>query len=239
MNIIEQYKQYLKESNQFMVDKEKLINNLSEPLRSYIKKDGYLLPRHLTYDELYDFYIDRLNALSNNEFIIDDDNRYAIEKIVLYMNQNPKFKGSLDKGLMIRGPVGAGKTLLFKGMQSVYSFLGNNILSIIDTYDVAARYLKTGPDIFYDEKYRCNIILCLTDNLIFDDIGVEPVVKYMGSEANVMAEIIYRRYKSRLITHFSSNLDSKILKEIYGERIVSRLKEMCNNLILKGNDRRI
>jgi len=238
MNIIEQYKQYLKESNQFMVDKEKLINNLSEPLRSYIKKDGCLLPGNLTYHELYDFYIDRLREFSNGELVIDDDNNYAIKQVVLYMNQDPKFKGSLDKGLMIRGPVGTGKTLLFEGMQSVYSLLGRKIFPVIDTYDVAARYLKAGPDIYYNERYLYNIILCLTHNLIFDDIGTEPIVKYMGSEANVMAEIIYRRYKGGLKTHFSSNLSSNILKEIYGERVVSRLREMCNDLVIKGNDRR-
>jgi len=238
MKIIEQYHQYLKESNQFMADKESIILELPEPLKSYIEKDGYLLPRHLTYNQLYDLYTEQLRELANYNLEIDDNNRFCIEQIVLYMNQNRKFKGSLNKGLMIRGPIGTGKTLLFKGMQKLYNLLGGNILPIIDTHDIAAKYLKTGPDIFYDVQFLFHAILCQTDNLIFDDIGVEACVKYMGSEANVMAEVILRRYNNNLKTHFSSNLDSLILKEIYGERVISRLKEMCNNLILKGGDRR-
>ena len=237
MKIIEQYHQYLKEANQFKADKESLINKLPEPLKSYIKKDGYLLPKHLTYVQLYDLYIDQLRELANYDLMIDDNNRFCIEQIVLNMNQDPKFKGSFDKGLMIRGPVGTGKTLLFRGMQKLYDLLGGNIFPIINTYNVTAKYLKIGPDIFYDIEFN-NIFLCKTNNIIFDDIGIESCVKYMGSESNIIAEIILRRYTNNLKTNFSSNLDLLILKEIYGERVISRLKEMCNDLILKGNDRR-
>lgn len=75
----------------------------------------------------------------------------------------------------------------------------------------------------------------------FDDLGTEYNAKFYGNEANVMADIIHERYElfktEGLITHFTTNLLRSEMKEKYGDRILSRLEEMCNFITLgNGND---
>ena len=239
MELIETYHNYLRDINQFHADKEGLIAALPDPLRGIIEDHGVLRPQDLSYTELYQLYVDKLRELADYELTIDDNNRDCIEQVVAYMGRNSKFKGSPDKGLIIRGPVGTGKTLLFQGLRKLYDAFQYN-MTIIDTYDIAAWYVKSGPSI-YDEVFpggRLDIILSRSDNIVFDDLGAEAESKYYGTNANCMGEIVLRRYKAQAKSYFTSNLDIKSLKQIYGERVTSRLKQMSNDIILKGDDRR-
>jgi DNA replication protein DnaC len=80
--------------------------------------------------------------------------------------------------------------------------------------------------------------------ICFQDLGSESEQRetmFMGTRTKVMQTIIQERSDARgNITFFSSNnsiTDSDTL-ELYGDRIVSRLKKMCNYFELKGKDRR-
>jgi DNA replication protein DnaC len=78
--------------------------------------------------------------------------------------------------------------------------------------------------------------------LCVDDFGSEPTESaYMGNRLEVMRCIIENRGDRRdRLTHIISNLPpgSKQLKEKYGDRVQSRLFEMCNYFELRGQDRR-
>ena len=71
-------------------------------------------------------------------------------------------------------------------------------------------------------------------------IKQQEVVKFVKGET-VVQTILQERGDGRgLITLISSNngiCDNDTL-ELYGDRIVSRLKKTCNYIELKGNDRR-
>jgi len=65
------------------------------------------------------------------------------------------------------------------------------------------------------------------------------VVNYFGNQANIIAEILYRRYDlNNYKTYVTTNLNGEVLKEHYGNRIFSRMKELFNDIILPGEDRR-
>lgn len=75
--------------------------------------------------------------------------------------------------------------------------------------------------------------------LVLDDIGVEKPTEWV---LQTLYTIIDRRNRNLKQTVFTSNYPIKGLKERVGERIVSRIVELCgkNNILnLKGKDRRL
>ena len=66
----------------------------------------------------------------------------------------------------------------------------------------------------------------------FDDLGTEDEVKHYGTQTNVLGQIILMRYElfqgRQVLTHFTSNLTAVQIEKYYGDRVRSRLREMCN-----------
>ncbi|WP_338813258.1 hypothetical protein V9L05_18110 [Bernardetia sp. Wsw4-3y2] len=104
----------------------------------------------------------------------------------------------------------------------------------IKLWDIAGNYQAKGDaGIHHDRR-----------NWLFDELGLERCreVKHYGQPVDIDDEIIRTRYEFFLagsITHFTSNLDKKMLEERYDVRANSRLSQMCNILILAGKDRRV
>jgi len=154
------------------------------------------------------------------------------------------------KGILLLGPVGCGKTAAMR-------FFERNVRTpyrIIPARDVARRFLtegftvldRYGAQAFASRSYgsgqgpdhRHPVTYC------FDDLGVEQNARLYGNECNVLAEILLDRYDRfvthRMVTHLTSNLNAPELETLYGDRLRSRLREMCNVLTFPANapDRR-
>ncbi len=136
---------------------------------------------------------------------------------------------SLQKGILLSGPVGCGKTTLMNLMRFVAQSENKFILKscrdisfefIQDGYEIIHRYSKGK---LYESNFR---------NYCFDDLGTENNLKYFGNECNVMAEIILSRYdlfiSRKLQTHITTNLSASEIEKQYGNRVRSRLREMVN-----------
>ena len=99
-----------------------------------------------------------------------------------------------------------------------------------------AALAKDSPKEFVAMK-RCKL-------LGIDDLGTEAViVKSYGNELSPLAELLATRYSSRLFTVITTNLSVREvggdvwedeLKAIYGDRILDRLREMCNTIFYDG-----
>lgn len=76
----------------------------------------------------------------------------------------------------------------------------------------------------------------------FDDFGAEGDAYHYGNKVNVMEEILQDRYEAfgryGMRTYITTNLNEEEIEGAYGTRVISRLREMCNFLVLKGQDRR-
>ena len=73
---------------------------------------------------------------------------------------------------------------------------------------------------------------------------MEQNARLYGNECNVLAEILLDRYDwfvtNGMRTHLTRNLNAPELETLYGDRLRSRLREMCNVLTFPANapDRR-
>lgn len=169
------------------------------------------------------------------DFKLDALDYPVILKLLAYFYRDEQwtdyFKLDLNKGILLTGPVGCGKTtimraftrLLPKGIQFGIKACREITFELEEEgTKVIGRYSKT----WEARQYSIAKPYC------FDDLGVEQTANWYGKEYNVMAEIIQSRYdyllQRGLLTHFTTNLNAKEIEDIYGPRIRSRLNEMVN-----------
>jgi len=163
------------------------------------------------------------------------------ENIISEFNKNNKKEISLNKGIFLVGDIGSGKSLIFE----IFKIYTSKILhknsfhqyqagDIIDNLNIKG---KVYFDKFSYNRSSNNIpnpITCYID----DVASRNEIVNYYGSVYNSMQELLTIRYniysKYRKLTHLSTNIFPQQLKEIYGIRVIDRMKEMFNLIELKG-----
>ncbi|MDP3016266.1 MAG: ATPase [Deltaproteobacteria bacterium] len=135
-----------------------------------------------------------------------------------------------NKGLLLSGPIGCGKTSLMKLLPYLAPHKTN--YEIIPTRNIVFNFNASGFEVL--EKYND------TKNYCFDDLGVEPTGCHYTKECNVMGEILLSRYDifkdgrepvlslPKGKTHITTNLNAEELEARYGSRVRSRMREMFN-----------
>lgn len=129
--------------------------------------------------------------------------------------------------LLIAGPTGTGKTY---AAYAVLRAMGIDRWQAVTYADLAAELRPSGrdPEAAFD-RYAKTLLLFL------DDLGAAK-----GSEwvEEMTYRLINRRYEQRLPSIFTTNVPLARLREVLGERVSSRLVEMCTRIVLTGGDRR-
>lgn len=193
-------------------------------------------------------------ALQQN-FEIDGSNELLFEALICYFNFDKKFESfqinsvgqspDIHKGLFIFGSVGVGKTKIMGLFQQ------NKRLcyQTISCRKLVNEYVKIGYEVLEPLSNIMYPIVSNFDNffqkeqgICLDDLGTESsdAVNF-GNRKNVMEQLILDRYDNEVPfwhTHITSNLNPSMIRDRYGERVVSRMREMFNIIEIKGNDRR-
>lgn len=171
--------------------------------------------------------------LFGEHFNIHNQDRELLFKLLIYIIRDKenaeRLNIQLNKGILLSGPVGCGKTSLMSILRFFLSIDSRYVMKscrdvsfefIREGYEVIIRYSRNS---FNHDKPR---VYC------FDDLGTENNLKYFGNECNVLAEILLSRYDffvSRgMITHITTNLNSTEIEDLYGIRVRSRMREMFN-----------
>lgn len=160
-------------------------------------------------------------------FKIYSEDILVLRKLILYtiheVDQCKNHNIDLNKGILLIGPVGSGKTSLMNILR-IFLFR-DEYYQIKSARDIAFEYQKDGVEIIqkYGKKHNA---LCI------DDLGVENNSKFYGNECNTIAEILLQRYELltnfNIKTHTTTNLNADELEELYGNRVRSRLRSMFN-----------
>lgn len=136
---------------------------------------------------------------------------------------------TLDKGLMLTGPIGCGKTSLMQLMRHLLQT--DQRFSLKSCRDISFEFIQDGYEVIHRYS-RGQLYASRPRVYCFDDLGIENNIKYFGNDCNVMAEVLLSRYDLYVargtMTHITTNLSASELEEAYGNRLRSRLREMVN-----------
>ncbi len=178
-----------------------------------------------------------------NKLIINESNKKILLILLAYFTGDfemiEKYNIDKNKGLYLCGDYGTGKTLIFSALYDFTSFVGINKFKFYSSIDIITETSKNGVETI--EKFQKNFSEGKTNafHCYIDDIAsVNEKINHFGNQYNIMELLILSRYeaytKYRKLTFFSSNLYPKQLKQTYNERIIERLREMCNIIELTG-----
>jgi energy-coupling factor transporter ATP-binding protein EcfA2 len=166
----------------------------------------------------------------------------TIYKLIIYMIKDQKIAEklqiNLDKGILLSGPIGCGKTSI---MQLIKPFSNHYTDYKIKTCrEISFEFAKQGFDALnsYTNKSGNQIRL---SGFCFDDLGAEQQIKHFGNDCNVMAEILITRYEqfidNKSITHITTNLSASEIEKLYGNRLRSRMRNMFNVISFGSNSK--
>lgn len=164
--------------------------------------------------------------LFGRNFKIYSEDEAILYKLCIYFIRDfeacKKLKIDPNKGILLSGPVGCGKTSLMKLLPHIVPHQIKYI--VVPARNITFNFNKSGFKII--EDYGNNGFYC------FDDLGVETTGRHFGQDCNVMGEILLSRYdlflKKNTKTHATTNLNAQELEERYGNRVRSRMRQLFN-----------
>ena len=147
----------------------------------------------------------------------------------------------VERGLLLMGPVGIGKThlavailqgLIEKGVPCLFYEFGALLKEIQDSYNKVS---NTSEMSVLAPVYQAEV-------LVLDELGASKPTDWVR---DTMMQIIGKRYNDKKLTIFTTNyLDARrapadeTLEDRIGVRLRSRLYEMCKTVHIEGDDYR-
>ncbi|MGH9899937.1 MAG: ATP-binding protein [Pyrinomonadaceae bacterium] len=150
---------------------------------------------------------------------------------------------AVDRGLLLMGGVGVGKTHLAvaimrgliadRGVSSLFYEFGSLLKEIQDSYNPVSQR----------SELRVLAPVYQSEVLVLDELGGSKPTDWVR---DTMMQIINTRYNDKKLTIFTTNyLDTRrnereeTLEDRIGVRLRSRLHEMCKTVIIEGEDYRL
>lgn len=193
------------------------------------------------------------NELTRGRFIVNDNNRFVYKNCLAWLfaqpfecldpdNKDATIQGDVTKGLYIAGGCGTGKSLLLRILAAIGKEYGLKIKA--GRKDIPLVWGENRADDI------CNSVIFSgiepvarmrdADILNINDFGSGSAEQvYMGNRINAVRLIMESRADAYgRLTLITSNfpIGHEVIKEQFGDRVISRLREMCNYFELKGND---
>lgn len=257
---------------------QKYLENLNNQVQALEKKSfkPVELPelKPIDIESLYQRFLEAFEFFNNKQFdekVNDGEGRKLARTILGYLiGKKGSLKSplinrkvsepSLDKGLMIIGGKGIGKTSIIRTINDMLFYSRNNPFTVQDiegTHQLLSRYkigfsFITANDVV-DEYERCTTDFDKSyfhrkydfGFKYFDDVMSEEVASNFGKR-DIFKTIFEKRYSNRAKTMISLNYseDQDLGKTLsafgnrYGDRVFDRLFEMFNVIELKGNSLR-
>lgn len=195
---------------------------------------------HFSYNEVIEWLEIKGKELYWPEFKIDEIDYPVVYQLIAYFLRDEttcfQLGINLNKGILLSGPVGCGKTALMNLMKLLART--EHKFSVKPCREVSFEFIQDGYQVIH--KYSCGKLYQSNPRTIcFDDLGTENNLKYFGNECNIMAEITLSRYdifiSKRVVTHLTTNLSASEIEKHYGLRVRSRLRELCNLVAFDSN----
>lgn len=206
------------------------------------------------YNIIKSFMIYRAEQQFGGRFILDKNNEIVFELLCNYFGNDEKFislannidvqNPSLEKGVLLAGNFGVGKTWFMKlfSQNQRQCFIIRNAKMIADMFQSdGEESMNDFTNLHKNPINDAGTFFQPVSGLCIDDLGTEDIKVHFGNKKNVIGDIIEKRYFNKhtgVLFHGTTNLTSGQLNEFYGGRVVSRMREIFNFIELRGNDRR-
>ncbi|MFY9243665.1 MAG: ATPase [Polaribacter sp.] len=202
---------------------------------------GELKDNHILYDfqKILIYLGAKGKLLFGKNFKIYEEDEVVLYKLCIYFIRDFEACKKLDidpnKGILLSGPVGCGKTSLMKLLRHIVPH--QKSYEVIPARNITFAFNNLGYKTI--EEYGNSSFYC------FDDLGVETTGRHFGKDCNVMGEILLSRYdlflQRKIRTHATTNLNAHELEDLYGNRVRSRMRQLFNLIAFdeKSKDKRV
>ena len=138
------------------------------------------------------------------------------------------------KGLFLYGEVGTGKTHIAYALHrnAPKSGIKSMMVNTVELFKNMRDEISRGA---YDKQRPTEQVMEYEGVVIFDDVGVEKATDFVVEQLYL---VINKRYNEMRPTIFTSNFNLDKLADRIGDRIPSRIVEMCTIIHLEGEDKR-
>lgn len=223
--------------------------------QAYLEKIRHPKPQPVTCftsKQIWDEFLKKFKEINKKDFLITQQTKENIAPLIHYFAKDERFfncknltdksKACFNKGLLIIGGYGNGKTAAMKTLEAVfkpikgYAFKGYSANETVKMYELS-RLDKTG--IIQDEFEKT----IFRGNRYFDDVKTERNASSYGV-VNLFKDILERRSELENKTYITCNfkeghgddLDEALndFEDKYGGRVYDRLFQMFNILEFKG-----
>lgn len=165
--------------------------------------------------------------------IVNEDTKKLITAVCFFLSNDGRFETELgfsfQKGLLIRGISGLGKTHILKCVEKNEL----NPILILSMIEITDEIKSEGE---YEIKLNGNKLIYL------DDVGTEEhTVNHFGTKINFFKNFIESYYLRNKIYNkliISTNNNFAEIEQKYGFRVRSRMKDMFNVINVTGQDMR-
>lgn len=211
--------------------------------KKWLKRKPIAFCENFSWPQMKDIilFVGQNHVLPKEKFTLTEVDEIIYKKLAYYFTMNPAFMEGLengidlDKGILMIGPKGTGKTTAFRVMQDIIERTECSLkFEEFSCKAIARNYSSNGSQTL--TKYVNRKVA------YFTDFGAEPKnPRHFGEGCNTMSEILYERgerYKKfGAKTFLCSNMYNrgntltsltKVLKEHYDPRTTDRIMAMSN-----------
>lgn len=261
-------------AQRYQEEEKKYQENIQKHLQSLPKKEPVELPelKPISTEDFYKVFKGAFSFFNGRNFEENANNgesQILAKTLCFYFLNKKKFLQSpllnrksvpsLEKGLMIVGSYGTGKTVIMKTFFEMMRYAASNPIGVLDVdgtnqflarykigfgYETANDVVKSYESLSSPEEKELFWRKMSRGMKYFDDIMTENTASNYG-KIEVFKDIFEMRYVTGAKTMISLNYAGESIDETldsiatkYGERVYDRLFEMFNIVELKGKSLR-
>lgn len=219
-----------------------------------ISKDTLVPEKKFTKKELWNTFQKKFKEIHGKDFIYNDEVLENIKPLMYYFLQDEMFfscknlsnlsEPSFDKGVLIIGDYGNGKTATMEVFESIFRPIKSQSFRGYSTNELVKLFEKIKPNSNESEITRAEFDrMTITGTRYFDDAKTERNASNFGI-VNIMKEVLEIREKRNLKTHLTCNFKEgyagdvkeglKEFQDKYGNRMYDRIFKMFNIIIFTG-----
>lgn len=205
--------------------------------------------------KLFSFFQSRFQEIEGQDFICTEENKSLVYTLIYFFQKKENFYNSsllfeypntkidINKGLVIVGGFGCGKTSILRVFQQIINDNNKVNLKFTTTVDAVSKFESIEAENMYDFKERL-----YKGHLIIDDLLAEKQASRFG-KSELFEEVLFQRLENKKMNSIiTMNYDSDHPNHMeyainklsrYGGRVFDRILGNFNFIELHGKSFRI